>query len=280
LQVWWIPLFLMFFQGIAIIVVIILIQAIIVFMIKRIFRKNKKLPKDAINGIVLFIRFISVIIVLFLALSFLGFLDPDSVLTFSTIFSTAIGFASAIAVGNLIAGIYIMTSRPYRIGDYVQIGEIEGFVVEIGLNFTRIKNATTQLVYKVPNKLAMNENLMIYKTKKSERAQVANNKDKKKGIVEILTETLQDEELDRYALMVEGDMIIDARTFKQELERICEKWATKFGRKPEILFDYISFRVKTRIVITAKDMHEIQEPMSEFLDDIWFSLYGEKREGD
>jgi small conductance mechanosensitive channel len=46
----------------------------------------------------------------------------------SALTGAAIGFASTQTVGNFLAGLYIMISRPFMVRDYVKIGDVEGEV--------------------------------------------------------------------------------------------------------------------------------------------------------
>jgi len=50
----------------------------------------------------------------------------------------AIGFASQRSIGNFIAGMYVLASRPFKVGDYIKIDGIEGLVEEVSVNYTKI----------------------------------------------------------------------------------------------------------------------------------------------
>lgn len=251
------------------------IEEIIGLIIKKRFKKSKKLPRDAINGVLLFIRFIAAIIILFGLLSYFGIIDPSTTLSFSTIFSTAIGFACAIAIGNMIAGLYIMITRPYHIGDYIQIVGIEGFVTEIGLNFTKIKDATTNIIYRIPNKVAMNENIIIYKTPKAKHLKKGEKQEEKAILDEIqdAIELFKDKMIVKYVLKTEFELELNPKDLKRILEDICERWKPKFGYKPVPLYDFVHWRLSLRIIIISDKMETIQSSLSDYLDDIWLSVY-------
>ena len=63
-----------------------------------------------------------------------------TLLGFSALVGTAIGFASTQTIGNFVAGIYVIITRPFSVGDYVILPsmEIEGVVEEITINYTSI----------------------------------------------------------------------------------------------------------------------------------------------
>ena len=57
----------------------------------------------------------------------------------SAILGLIIGFASQRTLGNFVAGLMIATTQPLRLGDWVEVGGVEGGVEEIGLMYTFIR---------------------------------------------------------------------------------------------------------------------------------------------
>ena len=51
-----------------------------------------------------------------------------------------VGLAARQTIGSLVAGVVLMFSRPFEIGDWVEIGEEEGIVTEISIITTRLRN--------------------------------------------------------------------------------------------------------------------------------------------
>ncbi len=60
------------------------------------------------------------------------------------------GLAAQQTLGSLIAGFVLMFSRPFEIGDWVQIGDNEGIVTEITIVNTRLENFDGEFVV-IPN---------------------------------------------------------------------------------------------------------------------------------
>ena len=50
-----------------------------------------------------------------------------------------VGFASQRTLGNFVAGLMIAITQPLRLGDWVEVGGVEGSVEEIGLIYTFIR---------------------------------------------------------------------------------------------------------------------------------------------
>ncbi len=78
---------------------------------------------------------------------------------------TAIGFASTQTVGNFLAGFYIMISRPFMVRDYVKIGDVEGEVKEITINYTKIYTPTYNIM-EIPNKKVLDSIILNYSGRK------------------------------------------------------------------------------------------------------------------
>jgi len=87
---------------------------------------------------------------------------PDTwFLSVSALAGAAIGFASTQTVGNFLAGVYIMVSRPFLVNDYVKIGDVEGQVREITVNYTKIYTPTYNLM-EIPNRTVLDSKILNY----------------------------------------------------------------------------------------------------------------------
>lgn len=75
----------------------------------------------------------------------------NSILAGAGIMTVAIGFASQEALSNLISGLFIAFSKPFRIGDFIKVDEVvTGTVTEITLRHTIIRNAENRMII-IPN---------------------------------------------------------------------------------------------------------------------------------
>jgi small-conductance mechanosensitive channel len=101
------------------------------------FAKRAKLEPSVTNNLVLTFRILILIGAVF-ALSRVGGLQPEWILSVSAIGGAALGFASQKTLGNFIAGLFLLAARPFRVGDYVRIGTVEGIVQEITINYTKV----------------------------------------------------------------------------------------------------------------------------------------------
>src|SRR5215203_3931895 len=83
------------------------------------------------------IRIAGAIIVIAVSVSYLS-QDPVIAASISTISGLVIGFAASNLIGNVIAGIYLAKTRPFRIGDRIKVFNGDGRVSDIGLLYTRL----------------------------------------------------------------------------------------------------------------------------------------------
>jgi small-conductance mechanosensitive channel len=74
----------------------------------------------------------------------------SGILGAATFTSIVIGFAFKDIIENFLAGVIMAFNRPFRIGDYVMMGSVEGSIVEMSLRDTHLKTADGKDVY-VPN---------------------------------------------------------------------------------------------------------------------------------
>jgi small conductance mechanosensitive channel len=83
------------------------------------------------------IRIAGSIIVIAVAISYLS-QDPVIAASISTILGLIIGFAASNLIGNIIAGIYLAITPPFRIGDRIKVFNGDRRVSDIGLLYTKL----------------------------------------------------------------------------------------------------------------------------------------------
>jgi small-conductance mechanosensitive channel len=101
------------------------------------FAKRAKLEPSAANNLVLTFR-ILILIAAVLVIGRVGGLQPEWIVSISAIGGAALGFASTKTLGNFIAGLFLLAARPFKVGDYVRIGTVEGIVQEVTINYTKV----------------------------------------------------------------------------------------------------------------------------------------------
>ena len=70
----------------------------------------------------------------------------------------AIGFAAQTSVSNLISGLFVVTDKAMKIGDFIDVGGISGTVDEVGIISVKIHTLDNQMI-RIPNSTIINSNL-------------------------------------------------------------------------------------------------------------------------
>lgn len=103
-------------------------------------RRETTLSKLLENVLTYVVYFVSIIMIL----SALG-ADITGLIAGAGIVGLAVGFGAQNLVRDIITGFFIIFEDQFSVGDYVRVGNAEGFVEEIGLRTTKIKSWTGEL---------------------------------------------------------------------------------------------------------------------------------------
>lgn len=80
----------------------------------------------------------------------------------------AIGLALQGSLSNFAGGFIILLLRPFKVGDYIQTGQFEGSVEQIGVFYTTLTTTDNKVVL-IPNGTLSNGSLVNYSTKETRR---------------------------------------------------------------------------------------------------------------
>lgn len=122
------------------------------------FCKRLNIEEHVENAIRLMMRIVFGVAGLGAVMSILG-ISTTWLLGGSALFGAVIGFGSTQTIGNLIAGFYVIISNPFSVKDFVRIGDIEGQVEGISINYTEIYTPGRNLL-KMPNSQVMNSRVL------------------------------------------------------------------------------------------------------------------------
>lgn len=85
----------------------------------------------------------------------------EQLLTTSAVGAVVVGFALQDTLGNLFAGLAIQVEKPFRVGDWVQIGDREGQVQEVTWRATKLRTKAGQFLV-VPNSVMSKEPVLNF----------------------------------------------------------------------------------------------------------------------
>lgn len=125
-----------------------------------------KLSYDALKNnaevIRILIRIIGAIVVISVIISYLS-QDPLIAASIGTITAIVIGFASQNVLGNLISGLYLAITRPFRIGEKVTVFGNTGIIYDIGLLYSRLRTDEGDIIL-APNTSMVTTTIIIRKS--------------------------------------------------------------------------------------------------------------------
>jgi small-conductance mechanosensitive channel len=120
--------------------------------------KRIELEPHALNGVRLVLRVLAIMATTTL-LFWLWELPTEWFVGTSALVGAFLGFGSSQTINNIVAGFYVLISQPFKVKDYVKIGDLEGQVEEIAINYTNLYTPTFNLL-KVPNTQVMNSRIL------------------------------------------------------------------------------------------------------------------------
>lgn len=143
-------------QGWVIFVLTLIMGVVLSFLMQRIFRPvNRRLPRQV--GVLLEKTLLALLwmFVIVHALRAVG-VDLISVLGAAGVAGIAIGFAAQTVLSNLISGIFIMSERCIRLGDFITAGGISGTVESINLLSATLRKTDNSTV-RIPCEMLVKE---------------------------------------------------------------------------------------------------------------------------
>jgi small-conductance mechanosensitive channel len=75
-----------------------------------------------------------------------------AILASTAVLAAIVGFAAQHTIANLVAGVMLAVSQPFRIGDRISFEQVEGRVVDITLSYTYVNPGDDTAVV-IPNQL-------------------------------------------------------------------------------------------------------------------------------
>ncbi|MBN2598080.1 mechanosensitive ion channel family protein [Labilibaculum sp.] len=142
-----------------------LLSKLIQFFMSRMLKKASDLLNvdptnySFLKNAVSFLIFTIVVIIVFYSIPELKSVGV-SLMASAGILAAILGFASQQAFSNIISGIFIVIFKPFRVGDFIKIGELHhGTVEDITLRHTVINNPENRRVI-IPNSVISSETIL------------------------------------------------------------------------------------------------------------------------
>lgn len=148
--------------------IIVISAAIVAYFLIRFFINKSadslNLDRRQLSGINSITKMAIIVITVILIIFHFSSLSGVAAGAISVAAGTIIGFSSRNTISNAIAGILLLSARPFKLGDRIRTTEDEsliGDVVEISLLYTKIKTIRNELV-SIPNQTLLQRQIVNY----------------------------------------------------------------------------------------------------------------------
>lgn len=148
--------------------VIIVTGAITVYLVIRYFlgkaARSLNLDKSQLKGISSIVKLVLILASIAAIIFQFSTMSGIAASAISVAAGTVIGFSSRNTISNAIAGILLLSSRPFKIGDRIRTAEDEsmiGDVIEITIIYTKIRTIRNELVT-IPNQTLLENQIVNY----------------------------------------------------------------------------------------------------------------------
>jgi MscS family membrane protein len=218
--------------------------------------KELELEPHAMNAVRLVFRVLAIVVASTFIFSVWN-LPTEWFIGSSALIGAFLGFGSSQTINNVVAGFYVLVTQPFKVKDFVMIGDLEGQVEEITINYTNLYTPTFNLL-KVPNTQVMNSRVL----------------------------NLTHEGFIKYTFTVGfsheiSSTIIMEKCIEPAIEEFHEKYQDEQLRKPEGYID-VSERLGINFLIRifipkgeAKTLYILQPELLEMIMDRWYKLKNE-----
>jgi small-conductance mechanosensitive channel len=261
-------------------VLIYLIYLIVIRSIKLTFRRVG-MPREASSGIIFGVRLFFFAFALLLLLAWAGEVVSAYIVAGGALLGTAIGLAFSRALQNIVSGFYVLVARPFRVGDYVRMGDSEGIVIEITLNYTRILRPDHTRQY-IPNSATIDQRMTNFRIRIDDyfdergleyhREVFALDDDEDNMVrdaIEKLKFLLKGDEVYRYTFDIELEKTCSKPQAKAYFTKVCEKWKEQFILPPEFFFwNTTATTIIYRFAIVVLDPKEIFTMGQDFKEEV------------
>lgn len=154
-------------------IVITVVGLTIIKILMKLIRKSLKHSKIDVTMhkfLLSMIRIVLMIILIVIVLQTLG-VPMTSIIAVISVIGLAVSLAIQNSLSNVAGGMIILFSKPFELGNYVQIDNVEGTVVQISILHTKLNTIDNKAVY-IPNGQVSAEKIINFSTEEKRRLEL------------------------------------------------------------------------------------------------------------
>jgi len=267
--------------------------------------KNRKYAANAVNVLKILIRVITIILYI-VALLVIIKIPNEYLVSLTSISGIIIGFAATEIMSQIISGIYIISTKPFGVNDFVQLGDTEGIVLEIGMNYTVVQRIDGTLV-KIPNKKILDSKVKNYTIKMKDELEkndidedtveeiknISESDEKRKNfkistilskqsatnikkLYKNFSDLILEQEITRYTFDIQVYFDEKPEIMLKKLDSICKKYESVYKYKPLYSITSFGYRATVQFIIICPDALVIVDQQENLIKDITNVLYLEE----
>lgn len=150
-------------------VVGILIIRILIVVVTKTLEKSK-LEKAAHALIKSLLRVACYLLLCLIVASKLG-IDVTGIVALASVITLAVSLALQNALANVIGGFTLLSTHPFKSGDYVEVAGLAGTVTEITMSYTKLQTPDNKVI-SIPNSTVAASQVVNYSTMKTRRVDI------------------------------------------------------------------------------------------------------------
>lgn len=142
------------------IIIFVIISIIVLNIIVKISKKliGKKISIQTKDIIIKIIKYTGWAIILTTILKKLG-IDLTAILGAAGIIGIAIGFAAQTSISNFISGFFLISEKPFELGDIIKVNNVVGIIDRIDLMSVRVRTFDNQMI-RIPHEILIKTELI------------------------------------------------------------------------------------------------------------------------
>lgn len=238
------------------------------YSLKRFVGKFKLAP-NVTNGIRFILRLIMVLVGFSTFASISSDLIPGGIpgevtVIITAAISTVFALSATSVIQNFIAGIYIILTRPFNVGDLVQINQFEGIVDEISLNHTKIRLRSGGHYY-ISNQTIINSKITNFTLPINEQLGVQEH-------IRHLKDELISREITRYAMTIELPKAAPEWT-KRVLAEVADQFNVVLSQPVQFITTAYLHKVIVSVIIVSEDPELVLKQKDSIVEAVYMRLF-------
>lgn len=133
--------------------------------------ERTRLEKAAVSLLRSLLKVVLYVLLGLMVASGLG-IDVSGVLALTSVVSLVVSLSLQDALSNVVGGFTLLSTRPFKAGDYVEIGGQGGTVLSIDITYTTLASPDNKTI-SIPNSTVVSSQIVNYATSGSRRVDIA-----------------------------------------------------------------------------------------------------------